>query len=402
MSRHKNAIKKMSRAQGSVASGLAALRELDVNLRNRVTMAGAQFDLDPSIFPNALEVNMGPEIKLAKTAQHVKLLNKKSNTKFDDPDYNPWDAIAKEMISGDMRAVEDAAQETERYLQWRESMGLGKETIRRKREQDALLIAASDELIAWLDTVGVKLEKIDTCSWHRFMEAVNKDMILTENAKPAEHITQFVLKDGAPQHFLVQHEWERLLSHATDEKGGSLKLEDFRLPFDRCSFEMKMSGRRIILIMHENPTTSLNIIILIECANGVWYVGNEYDYREVLRKQKEKYGVGLDFMIANIAAMCICIEANVIETEVIRAPHKLNASRAKQNKPPLPDHTVVSLSRRYRVSNPAETVARGEHAGKRMHFRRGHWRHYADHKTWIKWMLVGNPDLGFVEHEYRA
>jgi hypothetical protein len=32
---------------------------------------------------------------------------------------------------------------------------------------------------------------------------------------------------------------------------------------------------------------------------------------------------------------------------------------------------------------------------------RGHWRHYERHKTWIKWTLVGDPDLGFVDKHYR-
>jgi hypothetical protein len=39
---------------------------------------------------------------------------------------------------------------------------------------------------------------------------------------------------------------------------------------------------------------------------------------------------------------------------------------------------------------------------KRLHLRRGHWRHFATYRTWIKWMMVGNPDLGFVDKEYRA
>lgn len=36
-----------------------------------------------------------------------------------------------------------------------------------------------------------------------------------------------------------------------------------------------------------------------------------------------------------------------------------------------------------------------------LHFRRGHWRHYGEYKTWIKWMLVGDPELGFVDKMYK-
>lgn len=36
-----------------------------------------------------------------------------------------------------------------------------------------------------------------------------------------------------------------------------------------------------------------------------------------------------------------------------------------------------------------------------MHFVRGHWRHYEVSKTWIRWHLRGDPDLGFIDKEYR-
>ena len=347
---------------------------------------------DPKLFPNALEIKMGPEFDL-----------KKSGTKYDDPNFNPWDAVAKELISNDSKAVNEAYEETKRYIAWRQSMGMDSVSIKKGIEENTKLLAASDELIDWLDRVDSTLEKIDTSSWHRFTDAIRADMILTEDAQPAEHVTPFIVEGGAPQHFLIQHEWMKLLSTAGDEKGNALNLEEFRLPFERCSFEMKMKGKRVILIMHELNDQPMRIMVLIECSSGIWYVGKEYDFKQILLKKEQKHGPGLDFMMGNIAAMCICIEANVIETEVVRAPHKLNASRFKAGKTPLLDHTVVSLSRRYRVSNPLETPGDGKvRSGKRMHFRRGHWRHYADHKTWIKWMLVGNPDLGFVEHEYRA
>jgi hypothetical protein len=50
---------------------------------------------------------------------------------------------------------------------------------------------------------------------------------------------------------------------------------------------------------------------------------------------------------------------------------------------------------------PAADGEREPGRKKRLHFRRGHWRHYETHKTWIKWMLVGDPDLGFIEKQYR-
>jgi hypothetical protein len=43
----------------------------------------------------------------------------------------------------------------------------------------------------------------------------------------------------------------------------------------------------------------------------------------------------------------------------------------------------------------------GAAASPRLHFRRGHYRHYPNHKLWIRWCLVGNPDLGFIDADYR-
>jgi len=30
-----------------------------------------------------------------------------------------------------------------------------------------------------------------------------------------------------------------------------------------------------------------------------------------------------------------------------------------------------------------------------------HWRHFENHKTWIKWHLRGDPCLGFIDKHYR-
>lgn len=35
------------------------------------------------------------------------------------------------------------------------------------------------------------------------------------------------------------------------------------------------------------------------------------------------------------------------------------------------------------------------------HIDRAIWRRFETHKTWIKWTLVGDPDLGFIEKHYR-
>lgn len=78
----------------------------------------------------------------------------------------------------------------------------------------------------------------------------------------------------------------------------------------------------------------------------------------------------------------------------------INHQRERRGRLPLADYHVVMLAHRRRLE-PLPRDPGAEVTRKRLHFRRGHWRHYANHKTWIKWMLVGDPDLGFVDKEYR-
>jgi hypothetical protein len=56
---------------------------------------------------------------------------------------------------------------------------------------------------------------------------------------------------------------------------------------------------------------------------------------------------------------------------------------------------------RDRNRRPTAQCHRSTHRSPRLHFRRRHWRHFVNHKTWIKWTLVGDPDLGFIDKDYR-
>jgi hypothetical protein len=104
---------------------------------------------------------------------------------------------------------------------------------------------------------------------------------------------------------------------------------------------------------------------------------------------------------AQIRAICIALDAEVATHTVVRAPHKLNVKRERDGKCPLFDYRVVSLSRRSRALGMPRSTLGQTPTRKRLHFRRGHWRHYAEFKTWVRWTLVGNPELGFIDHEYR-
>ena len=108
----------------------------------------------------------------------------------------------------------------------------------------------------------------------------------------------------------------------------------------------------------------------------------------------------MQLVYGGIKALCVALDAEVAVRNVVRASEKVNRRREQEGREPFYSYHVVSLNRRYRIGNrsPGGGLVQGK---KRLHFRRGHWRHYAEFKTWVRWTLVGNPELGFIDKEYR-
>lgn len=99
-------------------------------------------------------------------------------------------------------------------------------------------------------------------------------------------------------------------------------------------------------------------------------------------------------------AICVSLDAEVSTSTVVRVSEKVNRRREQEGKVPFFSYRVINLAHRHRVAN-ASAGGSGISTKKRLHFRRGHWRHFAEFKTWVRWTLVGNPELGFIDKEYR-
>lgn len=188
--------------------------------------------------------------------------------------------------------------------------------------------------------------------------------------------------------FVVRHDWAAAF-------GADNEIFDpqvpFKLPYPVCAFEFKVSGRVVIVTMTQSEQT-VECCGCLEGVDGVWF-----------SLGVEAMASIVNFCERQVRAICIALEAQVAEHEVTRAPAKLNAKRVKDGKTPLFDYRIVDLSRRIKARSRAEPRPDAEPTGRRvrMHWRRGHWRHYPTHTTWIEWMLVGDPDLGFIDKEYR-
>lgn len=249
----------------------------------------------------------------------------------------------------------------------------------------------SDKLVAW--ALGPKkLEKPQGSLFHKL--------------KPTEPDE---LKDYKV--FLVEHDWAAAFSHDATE----MAKGEIRAPFERCAFEFQVSGMRWILLMED----SIPLGFFMKGGAEMWARVHRWEYNgeglEINPATGKPTDLSLplegelvwhmrDFCLwleSQARAICISLDAEIVRHELVRAPHKLNQARERVGKLPINDHHVLSLAKRNRAE-PAAEPAGVERRHPRCHFRRGHWRHYPNTKIWINWMLVGDPDLGFIDKHYKV
>jgi hypothetical protein len=206
--------------------------------------------------------------------------------------------------------------------------------------------------------------------------------------------------------FLMTYDWAGAFAGDRDfDDRGS----EFRLPAPNCCFDFYVSGNHVLALISDQAIRADGSLVPFDGeGTDLFFLGIELKSRNWMvigHGEKRDLNV-LDgetrlfaFILKNIKAACISLEAGIAEAEVIRVPYKLNAARARRGKPPISDYHIINLRVRERVKPPDEPE--NHHRSPRLHFRRGHWRHFVSHKTWIKWTLVGDPDLGFIDKEYR-
>lgn len=202
--------------------------------------------------------------------------------------------------------------------------------------------------------------------------------------------------------FLLQHDWAAAFAKAKDFEGGEIQL-----PYAQSVFECLIGGHRVVVSIAAGSEDMLVALLHIQ-AQGRWALGGVYHILPGTMTPDPSNPTDMctpliALLVAQIRAVSIALEAEVAETEVIRAPHRLNQKRERKGQLPLYDYHVVSLAnrRRYQARQALPGDIEDEHRHRRLHFVRGHWRHYSNIKTWIKWHMRGDIDLGFVDKEYR-
>lgn len=264
----------------------------------------------------------------------------------------------------------------------------------------------------------LQMQKPDGSVCGRLVRDIENGLLFGAQAMPRSALENAVLDNtNESSKFVLEHDWASAFKGSSEYVGG-----EFSLPDEVCLFEMKIDGRPVTVV----ATVDQGMIIcmaVIRLKTG-WVVQGTFagDGTGALFSYTAGNASGLDLaqngtfnplpengtdhrlstaIFNQVRAAAIAMEANVAEaSEPIRAEYRRNAPKSDRSVSGYSYH-VVSLSRR---SGRAAALPRdGDEPSRhvRLHFRRGHWRHYDGHKTWIKWTLVGDPDLGFVDKHYR-
>jgi hypothetical protein len=236
------------------------------------------------------------------------------------------------------------------------------------------------EFIESWRNLAPKLEANDCSRLHKLIE--NIKFQYTTEMKEAFNADPNTFEWAEVNTFVVQHDWAAAFDSASEFTDG-----EFQLPYEKCAFEFKISGV-YLTVLAVNDGAYIKLIPYTNFKN--WWVSDspeKIDEIEIFKFAKKQ-----------VRAICIALDAEVANTEVIRISTALNESRKNKGREPLYSYHVVSLSNRRRNIS---MQSQGEGKRKRLHFRRGHWRHFQSFKTWVRWTLCGDPELGFIDKEYR-
>lgn len=232
-----------------------------------------------------------------------------------------------------------------------------------------------------------------------------------------------------------------------------LGFEDLNLPFDKCIFEYKITPDYYIenRVYNSKPVSAVVIVektedtlrmlpiweVPYDQGGGTYWTPNKlgailypeaiietrkdnkilvsgkvgvFTASEYVRKEMERefadigsqYSTFSDELrtVIHFASVCGCDNVKPVK---IFTPSKESVSTALIRGKARPyDKWVLDI---YLNSTEESTGTGlgGSHASPRLHIRRGHIRRYQTGKTtWVKQCMVGTPELGVIEKDYRV
>lgn len=216
------------------------------------------------------------------------------------------------------------------------------------------------------------------------------------------------------EHFLSLH---RLIMGAAKFDIRSLLAEDLapnaafsreleaegllHLPFPQCWFEWDIEPGHTIAGIGCDDTETGRILFssLVRVQGNGW---SNWDYIERALPDHN------DALTEHVEMVCraalVILNSRSAEKTEIHPSAQINRQRERGAAPPLFSHTVVEI-RGIVLGRSGEITGR-THRSPRMHWRRGHLRHFRNAEgevyriTPIAPMLIGSDKLGKIEHDY--
>jgi hypothetical protein len=246
--------------------------------------------------------------------------------------------------------------------------------LKGRRESNEKLLAMLGKQIAWMESESPVLQANEHTRLHGLRDAIAAGEVYIDGERSTQRETVLAEAYGT---FVVKHDWAAVVSCDVGD--------EIVLPFPICAFEFVISSVPVIVLgaQEEGCRPVATCFVSID---GIW---------SFCPPEAANVSPALLLAWRQVVACCVSLDAEVTRFETRGAPAKLNEKRARNDRSPVLGVSVIDLNRKV-----VKGAGHGGGGRKRLHFRRGHWRHYEDHKTWIKWQLVGNPDLGFVASQY--
>lgn len=216
------------------------------------------------------------------------------------------------------------------------------------------------------------------------------------------------------QVILVDYDAYRLMAEKVEMTDGD---EAAPLPFGTTAFEFIVDGNPAIVVRAFNAKANAHELSIARrlidnwtLVTWIWRDGNwVHSARSTYEAQAFSSTTAqairdawLDFALNQTDAVCWLIDVHLFDLSRTPGPEKLNAQRVRKGRLPLYDfHTLTLRGREDRTA----VGAGGDGGQLRLHIRRGHTHTFhtkaGPKRQWVKSMWVGNPDLGFVDKQYR-
>jgi hypothetical protein len=212
------------------------------------------------------------------------------------------------------------------------------------QEQKANGKACAAVLLAWVKE-DLKIGKPSASAWHKLEHALKHREVaviakalsssVDETALGVQDMQVFGLEHDIhrPQVFVVEHDWAAAFSGAQDFDEGSVPL-----PYELTAFEFSISGLKVIALISE---TRFIPFVQVEDTWTIPQLGyfrtndEEWEWEHDHHVTKDFFEKLKDLILRQVRAVCIMMDATVVETNEVTASEKFNRIRVSQGKVPL-------------------------------------------------------------------